>query len=96
MALLRTADDALAVPQRRGHLPDVVVDVVGRAHQLVHLRLQLVERLQTKTAPSARPLMCRGPAGRSKPYRLDGALLLQQGGFQLAAVGTQNALKKRL
>lgn len=40
------------------------------------------------------PLMCpRMLREDQRRYRLDGALLFQQGGFQLAAIGTQNALK---
>lgn len=36
-------------------------------------------------------------ARRPQPlYRPDGALLFQQGSFQLTAVGTQNTLKKRI
>lgn len=41
------------------------------------------------------PLEAKAASGAQPLYRPDGALLFQQGGFQLTAVGTQNALKKR-
>lgn len=43
-----TRDDSLPLPQRVGYAVDVVVDVIARSGQVVHLRLELLNGLWEK------------------------------------------------